>query len=221
MPQRFKKVDAQFTSREGGSRDIFGLESLKNSLEKDYFSHVTIRNSVVCCEQNNLVIELNCELSLHEVLYHIQQGTWGTDQPMLINKGLTVLSKHMQSIRDLNNTFIDVEELSFILKDCSIIIKKLGPESVEHQLDTILSTLAENYVYITRHLSETPAEIFIPVYEEVSSGDHVTRLAGPLRIDQNGYYSYWGLYFEKDTEAVIYDLKDKNIISGDLNLLNL
>ncbi len=221
MPHRFKKVDAQFTSRERGSRDILGLESLKNSLEKDYFSHVTIRNSAVCCEQNNLVIELNCALSLHEVLFHIQQGTWGTDHLVLVNKGLTVLSKHMQSIRELNNAFIDVEELSFFLKDCSIIIKKLGPESVEHELDTILSTLAENYVYITRNLSETPSEIFIPVYEEVSSGDHITRLAGPLRIDQKGYYSYWGLYFERDIEAVIYDLEGKNIISGDLNLLNL
>jgi hypothetical protein len=221
MPHRSNKDKAQFTTRNNTSREILGLESLKNSLEKDYFSHVTIRNSSVCCEQNNLVIELNCELGLHEVLFHIQQGTWGTDQPMIVNKGLTVLSKHMQSIRELNNTFIDVEELSFLLKDCNIIIKKLRPESVEHELDTILSTLAENYVYITRHLSETPSEIFIPVYEEVSSGDHITRLAGPLMIDQKGYYSYWGLYFDSSIEAVIYDLSRKDIISGDLSLLNL
>ena len=221
MPNRFNKIDAKFTSREKGSTDILGLESLINSLEKDYFSNVSIRNSSVCCEQNNLVIELNCELGLHEVLYHIQQGTWGTDQPVLINKGLTVLSKHMQGIREINNTFIDVEELSFLLKDCSIIIKKLEPESVEQELDTILSTLAENYVYITRHLSETPSEIFIPVYEEVSSGDQITRLVGPSMIDQKNYYYYWGLYFESDVAAVIYDLKDKKIISGDLNLLNL
>ncbi len=221
MPHRSNKDKAQFTTRNNASRDILGLESLKNSLEKDYFSHVTIRNSSVCCEQNNLVIELNCELGLHEVLFHIQQGTWGTDQPMLVNKGLTVLSKHMQSIRELNNTFIDLEELSFLLKDCSIIIKKLRPESVEHELDTILSTLAENYVYLTRNLSETPSEIFIPVYEEVSSKDQITRLAGPLMLDQKGYYSYWGLYFDSDIEAVIYDLKSKDIISGDLSLLNL
>ena len=220
MPKRFKKVDARFTSRNKGSGVILGLESLKNSLEKDYFSQVTIRNSTVCCEQNNLVIELHCALSLHEVLYHIQQGTWGTDEPMLVNKGLTVLSKHMQGIREINNTFIDVEELSFELNDCTIIIKKLEPMSVEQELDTILSTLAENYVHITRQLSETPAVIFIPGYEEVCSGDQVNRLAGPLMIDQKGYYSYWGLYFESDIEAVIYDLRDKNIISGDLNLLN-
>jgi len=221
MSQRSKKVDAQITSRNKRNTDILGLESLKNSLEKDYFSDVSIRNSTVCCEQNNLVIELNCALGLHEVLYHIQQGTWGTGQPMIVNKGLTVLSQHLQSIREINNTFIDVEEVSFLLKDCSIIIKKLGPESVEHELDAILSALAENYVYLTRHLSETPTEIFIPVYEEVCSEEHITRLAGPLRIDEKCYYSYWGLYFERDTEAVIYDLKDKSIISGDLNLLNL
>ncbi len=220
MPHRFNKINAKLASRNNGNEDIFGLESLKNSLEKDYFSEVIIRNSVVCCEQNNLVIELQCELGLHEVLYHIQQGTWGTNEPYSKNQGLTVLSQHLQSIRELNNTFIDVEELSFLLKDCSIIIKKLGPESVEHELDSILSALAENYVYLTRHLSETPNEIFIPVYEEVSLENQDTRLAGPLRIDEDGYYSYWGLYFEKDTRAVIYDLRRKNIISGDLNLLD-
>ncbi len=221
MSHRFKKVKVQFTSQDKGSRDILGLESLQNSLEKDFFSHVNIRNSSVCCEQNNLVIELNCALGLHEVLFHIQQGTWGTNQPIMVNKGLTVLSQHMQSIREINQTFIDVEELSFILKDCHIIIKKQGPESIEHELDAILSTLAENYVYLTRHLTETPNEIFIPVYEEVSAGNHLSRLANPTRIVDKGYYSYWGLYFEKHTQAVIYDLKRKNIISGDLNLLNL
>ncbi|NNJ89028.1 MAG: hypothetical protein HKP53_06475, partial [Eudoraea sp.] len=198
MSQRSKKVDAQFTSGNKECRDIIGLESLKNSLEKDYFSHVSIRNSTVCCEQNNLVIEMKCELGLHEVLYHIQQGTWGTNQPILVNKGITVLSRHMQSIREVNCAFIDVEEISFLLKDCNIVIKKLGPESVEYELDTILSTLAENYVYLTRHLSETPSEIFIPVYEEVSYADHVSSLAGPLRLEEKGYYSYWGLYFEGD-----------------------
>jgi hypothetical protein len=115
MSHRSNKVKAQFTSRNKGNRDVIGLESLKNSLEKDYFSNVTIRNSKVCCEQNNLVIELSCPLDLHEVLYHIQQGTWGTNEPMLVNKGLTVLSQHMQSIREINNAFIDVEELSFLL----------------------------------------------------------------------------------------------------------
>ncbi|MGB5647546.1 MAG: hypothetical protein WBM55_10520 [Muriicola sp.] len=220
MPNRPKKVKFHSKSPYTGKKEIPGLQSLRNNLEKDYFSDVSIRNSAVCCEQNNLVIEFNCALGLHEVLYHIQQGTWGTNQPMVVNKGNTVLSQHMQSIRALNHSFIDVEELSFILKDCTIIIKKLGPESVEQELDAILSSLAENYVYLTRHLSETPTEVFIPVYEEVSSGDHFTRLAGPTRIEEKGYYSFWGLYFESDTEAVIYDLKSKNIISGDLNLLN-
>jgi len=221
MSQRFNKVKAQFTSGDKGSRDILGLDSLQNSLEKDYFSRVNIRNSAVCFEQNNLVIELNCDLGLHEVLFHIQQGTWGTNQPLLVNKGLTVLSQHMQSIREINHAFIDIEELSFILADCNIIIKKLGPESIEHELDVILNSLAENYVYLTRHLSAIPSEIFIPVYEEVSSVDQVSRLSGPTTIVERGYYSYWGLYFESDTEAVIYDLKGKTIISGGLNLLNL
>ncbi|MBT8281568.1 MAG: hypothetical protein KJO16_08315 [Muriicola sp.] len=203
-----------------GKKEILGLNSLKNRLEKDYFSEIDISNSKVCCEENNLVIELFCPLSLHEVLYHIQQGNWGSHGPHWVNNGLSLLNLHMQEIRELNGTFIDVEELSLQLKDCTIIIKKIGPESVEHQLDTILSVLAENYVYLTRHLSMTPIEIFVPVYEEVETDCATVRMVAPNQIDDKGYYNYWGLYFEAEDEALIYDLNNKKIIRGDLNLLN-
>lgn len=220
MPHRQRNTKVYFSSCKEGKKEALGLTSLKNRLEKDYFSHIEISNSTVCCEENNLVIELYCPLSLHEVLYHIQQGTWGSNGPHWVNNGLTLLNLHMQEIRALNGTFIDVEELSFQLKDCTIVIKKIAAESVENQLDTILSVLAENYVYLTRHMSMTPMEIFIPVYEEVESDNAMLRFVGPNQIDEKGYYNYWGLYFESDEEALIYDLKSKNIIRGDLNLLN-
>jgi len=165
---------------------------------------------------------MDCNLGLLEMLYHLEQGTWGLHEfsDTLENEKVS-LAVRLQHIREINQTFIDIEELSIILKDCNIIIKKIAPESVEQELETILSVLAENYVYITKNLSSNPSEIFVPVFEEVSSENHLSNLQEPNKIAKNGYYSYWGLYFDLDERAVIYDLKNKSIIAGDLNLLNL
>ncbi|QBA64349.1 hypothetical protein [Muriicola soli] len=220
MSHKYKNTKVYISSCTKGKQEVLGLSSLKNQLEKDYFSKIDISNSKVCCEENNLVIELYCPMGLHEVLFHIQQGNWGSHGPHWVNNGLSLLNLYMQEIRELNGTFIDVEELAIQLKDCTIIIKKIGPESVEKQLDTILSVLAENYVHLTRHLTMTPMEIFVPVYEEVETDNAILRLVGPNMIDEKGYYNYWGLYFESDEEALIYDLNNKKIIRGDLNLLD-
>ncbi len=221
MAHRSKKTKLFISSCREGKKEILGVHSLTRQLEKEYFSTITIRNSTVCCEENNLVLEMKCPLSLHEVLFHMQQGTWGSCGLNLVSTGLPLLSKYMQEIRELNGAFIDVEELSLQLKDCAITIKKIAPESVEIQLDTILTVLAENYMHITRNLSATPMEIFVPVYEEVEMEDTILRLVGPQTLNDQGYYFYWGLYFEEEDEALIYDLKNKVIIPGDLDLFNL
>lgn len=222
MSRKPKKLRHTYSSKTTSKQEILGLASFKNNLEKDFYSKVTIRNSKASGEQNNLVIEMNCNVGLLEMLYHLEQGTWGSyDSSNSLENESSSLGNGLQHIREINQTFIDIEELSIILKDCTIIVKKIAPESIEQELHTILIALAENYVYITKELSTNPSEIFIPVFEEISSENHLSNILEPTKIAQNGYYSYWGLYFNMDERAVIYDLKNKSIISGDLNLLNL
>lgn len=163
-----------------------------------------------------------CNLGLLEMLYHLEHGTWGSpelSEPLENDK--TTIIAGLQHIREINQTFIDIEEFSILLKDCNIVIKKIAPESIEQELEVILTALAENYVHITRSLSGNPSEIFVPVFEEVSVNNQITNGLGPTRLAKNGYYAYWGLYFNLDERAVIYDVKNKSLISGDLNLLNL
>ncbi len=220
MAQSSRKTKVFITSCKEGKKELLGVDTLIKQLEKEYFSRISIHNSTACCEENNLVIEMDCPLSLHEVLFHMQQGSWGSYGPNLVSTGLPLLNKHLQEIRELNGAFLDVEELSLRLKDCTIVIKKIAPESVENQLDTILTVLAENYSYLTRDLTMTPMEIFIPVYEEVKTDDSLLRFVGPNRMNEKGYYYYWGLYYEEEEEALIFDLKNKVIIPGDLDLFN-
>ncbi|NER11093.1 hypothetical protein SAMN06265375_10478 [Muriicola jejuensis] len=220
MAHSSRKTKVFISSCREGKKEILGVDQLIKKLEREYFSRILIRNSTACCEENNLVIEMECPLGLHEMLFHMQQGAWGSYNPSLVCTGLPLLNIHMQEIRELNGTFIDVEELSIQLKDCTIVIKKIAPESVENQLDAILMVLAEHYVHITREMTMTPMEIFVPVYEEVKTEDSLIRLVGPKKVDDKGYYFYWGLYFEEEEEAMIYDLKNKVIIPGDLDLLD-
>jgi len=203
-------------------KPLIGLETLKNCLEKDYFAKVSIVHSTARFEEENLAIEMNCNISLLEMLFHIQQGNWGSTPSLnMVNKGTSLMGEHLQYIRDENQTTTDIEELSIILKDCTIVIKKIAPESIEQEIDVLLNVLAENYVYITKHLTITPMELFIPVYEEVSTANYPGNPLGAKKIIEKGYYSYWGVYYNDEEEAMIYDLYSKCIITGDLDLLNL
>ena len=38
--------------------------------------------------------------------------------------------------------------------------------------------------------------------------------------EKKDYFKYWGLYFDNQEEAVIYELTKKRIISGELHMLN-
>lgn len=221
MSARSNKIQFRYKSTSCSDKEIIGLESFKSNLEKEFYSNITIRNSTICCEQNNLVIEMVCNLGLLEMLFHLQQGIWGTEEcASPIFKGNPKISNQLQNIREVNKVFIDIEELSLILNDCSIVIKKIYPKSVELEFENIVRILADNYIFLSNQLTASPSEIFIPIFEEVSSTNDVTNMVGSKRISEDGYNSYWGIYLSMLTDPVIFDLKNKCLISGDVLLFN-
>ncbi|MGB5227507.1 MAG: hypothetical protein WBN55_04545 [Eudoraea sp.] len=201
---------------------IKGLVEFKKSLEKDYFSNVSIRNCSSDNARENLVIEMDCNFKLVEILSHLQKGTWGRMYSAQNSwSKSSPFSRALKNLNKLNSRRIDIEELSIFSKDSSIIIKNIFENSIEEQLRQILQTIAENYVYLTKKLTETPYEIYIPVFEE-DRIENDTKLKN-IRTGNNkkrDYFKYWGLYFESEKDAVIYDLKNKSIIFGDLFMLN-
>ena len=207
---------------------IKGLDAFKRSLEKEYFATVSIRNchatstDQITENQCNLVIDLECNFTLVEVLFHLEKGSWGraamaaaARQPdSAFQKAFTLLS-------GMNSIPVDVEEVSFLLKDTAIVIKKICSNSICGQLGKILKTLDAHYVYFTRELTETPYEIYLPVFEEEipSSNTLVYNIKRDLNSAKD-YFRYWALYFDSQEDAQIYDLQHKTIISGDLHMLN-
>jgi hypothetical protein len=200
-----------------------GLDAFKKSLEKDYFSEVTIRNCSSDGSVGSLVIEMKCNIELVEVLFHYQKGTWGNKRR---TRGSTTnnnnsFSRMFSKLKKVNSLPIDVEELSIFLNDSSIIIKKIYDQSVGEEFGTIIDVVAENYVHITKGLTETPYEIYIPVFEENAWGnENMLSNQRAEKISNKDYFSFWGLYFDSEEDAVIYDLSNKSFISGDLYMLN-
>ncbi len=218
MQNPLNKYRDNFNLKLDQNPDILGLSDFIRLLEKDYFSEVMVRTIPADRDQINLIIELDCNFNLVEVLSQLQKGNWGTT----ISDGTaSPLLKALNRLRQLNDSESDVEEFSIFLKDSCIVIKNIFKNSIQDQLNLILQSIAAHYVHFTKKLTETPYEIYIPVFEE-DLFENNTQIRD-IRISNNqpkDYFNYWGLYFESEEDALIYKLKDKSFIPGDLLMLN-
>ncbi len=86
--------------------------------------------------------------------------------------------------------------------------------SIPKQLGPIISRVSQHFVYFTKGLTEMPYEIFVPVFEDTSLDNPRSKTC------QSGYFDYWGLYFENQSqhEAMIYSLNNKKLEKEDLFL---
>lgn len=193
-----------------------GLESFRKSLEKYFFSEVTVR----ICNSNtvgvNLAIEYDCNLSLVEMLFHFNKGTWGN-----FSQGKTSFNALLRKLKEENQVNIDIEELSILFKDTTIIVNKIYNKSIPEQLKNIFDEMGKHYVHFSKGLTETPYEIYIPVFEECNNEkDILLRNIEAGNHTKEDYFNYWGLYFETEDDAVIYDLRQSHLENGDLFMLN-
>ncbi|MEL6917289.1 MAG: hypothetical protein AAFO99_06120 [Bacteroidota bacterium] len=202
--------------------NIAGLDSFKKNLEKDFFSEVTIRHRSSGGTNRSLIIELDCNFGLHEILHYMKNGSWGH---MLKNDDTleesSLFSRSLLQLKELNCFDIDVDEFSIFLNDTSVIINKIYEQSIPEQLEHILTKVAEHYVHLTNGLTEIPFEIYVPVFEEgLLENDTTLANIRTANNSQKDYFNYWGLYFDSEDDAVIYDLAKKTIVPGDLYMLN-
>ena len=200
---------------------IRGLKEFKNRLERDFFAEVQVRNRIANNDQVNLIIDLNCNFELKENIQFFKNNNWDNSHKECCGIDISNLSKALSDLKLQNRLEIDIEEFSLFLLDTSIIIKKIYKESIPQQLGELLCTITEHYRYITKNLTETPYEIYIPVFEEDLQENHI-RIARieQAHNDKKDYFGYWGLYFDSEEDAAIYDLPKKRIITGELHMLN-
>ena len=199
-----------------GYNKIEGLDSFKSNLEKHFFSQVIVRDHSAESTSAKLALELNCNFRLSEMLHHLNLGTWGSFEHQKMS-----FSNLLETLREHNDIYIGIEEFSIFLKDTYIIINKICDKSIPGQLESLLQSISENYVHFTKGLTEIPYEINVPVFEESLVEKDITLMnIKSGNNDIQDYYKYWGLYFNTENDALIYDLKNTSIISGDLQMLN-
>ncbi|WP_430907793.1 hypothetical protein [Maribacter sp. 2-571] len=206
--------------------DINGLSFFKKELEKLFFSEVIIRNSATDMRSAKLVIELNCNYNLIEGLIHLDEGIWGQwkkSRSHIFSDSL--FYKLMSGLKSKNEFHIDVEELSFVFTDSTVIVNKIYEGSIPKQLDAILTKLSSHFIYLTNRNREIPFEIFIPIFEEGEQSfvadNRIPAKAAKGKMQRKDYFNYWGLYFySQEDDGLIYTLRNKSISSGELNMLN-
>ena len=199
-----------------GYDKIEGLASFKNSLEKHFFSEVVIRDYSSEPSSAKLVLELTCNFGLTEMLHHLTLGTWGN-----FESSVHSFSNLLETLRADNDLYIEIEEFSIYLEDTSLIISKIYEESIPEQLEALLLSVSEHYVHFTKSVTEVPYEIFLPVFKEnLVEKDTTAKNIKAANNSVNDYFKYWGVYFHTEEDALVYDVKNTSIISGDLKMLN-
>lgn len=195
---------------------INGLDNYLKFLEFHYFSEVSLRNYTINNIGLDMTLDINCPINLLEMLGHFNKNRWGksiglTTSPL--QKGFEILTKK-------NNTNLDIEELTLILNDTSIVIKKISEKSILHQFNDIITELANHYIYFTKGLTEKPYEIFVPVFEDNIENDVNNDKLNCIQKENNpqSYFEFWGIYLDSLDDALIYDLNKNAFIPADLDL---
>jgi len=201
---------------------VKGISTFQRSLEKDFFAEVRIANSPNNASKINLVVEVIGNYKLNEVIsvLNLTEDHEGKAVPRALHTP-TCFTKAFLYLLEDNDGLVDVEEFTILLNDVTIVISKIFPQSIPDQLEVILDQIADHYINYTKGLTEMPYEIYVPVFEEgpfTRAPFPATRTI-PLN-SHNNYFEYWGIYYDSKEDAVIYDLKSKSMVSGELFMLN-
>lgn len=198
------------------------LELFRRRLEKAYYADVLVRGGESDDNRYNITVEFQINLTLVEFLDHIQLRNMGLLAPSPSNEIIEhAFGTALTKLRLSHSCEIDIEELTFLLTDSEITIKRIYENSIEEQLGNILDDLVQHFTKNIIKENRIPWEIFIPVFEEnlEEQFKHGTSTKHTSSSKEN-YFNFWGIYFSHNDDAVIYDLGMRSIISGDLYMLD-
>lgn len=194
---------------------VLGLDVYLNSLERHYFSDVSLRSYTSIDGGLEMTIDMRCNMELLEILGFHNKGRWGTN-----GSKTSPLKTSFNILTEKNTLPLDIEELTFFLNDTNIIIKKIHSCSIPELLDEVIYKIAKHYVYFTKGLSEKPYEIFIPVFEDhiTESIPDMSNLSGISQKTPKSYFEFWGVYLESQEDALIYDVNRYTYIPANLDI---
>lgn len=197
---------------------LYGLDNFRVSLERDYFCDISVRNQESNTYRCDLALGMHCNLSLRGLVQGYRERIWGV-QPEEGEANPLVVALDRLNLQ--NPVEVDIEEVAIFLQDTLITIKNIYPRSVAEQFGHLMAALADHYNHLAMLENSLPYEIYIPVFEEGETDPElpIQRPASLARCSKD-YLEYWGLYYETEEDAVIYDLGKRTTITGELYMLN-
>lgn len=196
---------------------INGLDQFRKKMEKEFFCDCNIKKFAVQGKGMRLVIEVNANFNLLEAVFHkknrqLHHMRITGDKHQL--EALTINEAFFE-LQEKNPFPIDIEELVVNLMDVSFIISKIYDNSISEEIGNLFDEICNHYVYFSKELEDIPYEVFIPILSEEQLGHHLLPTA-----PTNDYFKYWGVYFNGNSNADIYNLQSRSIMDGDVFVLN-
>ncbi|SFW17425.1 hypothetical protein [Cellulophaga fucicola] len=188
------------------------LEIFRNKLEKAYFSGVLIRVLKNTQDSLEIGVEFQSNFWLSEGVCYYNNSNWLKDKLDINSSRLEEFYSSLESLRNNTEQFVDIAELAIYLTDTSIIISKVCKNSIVNSLDAILDTLVTNIDNLVTDKLELPTEIHLPLLPE----DKIDL----TNITEKSYFGFWGLYYESEEDAVIYDVSNNTTNKGDLFMVD-
>ena len=188
---------------------LCGLDEFMKGLERLFFAEASAKIRMSGNGAQDLLLHVNSPIPLLEVLHHHRLGRWGAFPTYSAGVRVTRLQEMLQTLEAQNDRPVDIEELSLELNDILLVIRKSSFHSIAREFDQVLESLAAHYVYLTQGLQQIPYEIYIPVVEE---GELPQATTPDSRVPD--FYSHWGVYFESEEDACIYDLGTRALLDN-------
>lgn len=165
----------------------------------------------------NLAIEVDCSLSLPEIISLIRMPFDDSDQKVNISKPILQFQNALYGLNQALTPTFDFEEVSIYFKNTSITIYSVEQNSIVEEFEYIVQALLHHYEYYSTIMGQAPNEIHIPVLEDTTTKKLFTKnnSVRPQKYD-SPYSKYWGLYFDSLDKPLIYNLSKTNITPGDL-----
>lgn len=189
------------------------LEIFRLEIEKYYFSKVLIRVMTKSDDLIEIGIEAQPNFWLSESIAYFKNSNWLNNQVDGSHNTFYKFNRSLNKLRKNTPVYIDIAELSIYLLDTSLVIGKVYKNSISENYESVIATLIERMETMVTDNLELPTEIYLPLYNSKS-------VDIPFCGLNKSYFGFWGLYYDSEEDAVIYDVSDNTVFKGDLFMVD-
>jgi hypothetical protein len=207
-----------------GETKLDGVAEFKSELSDSYsVSVVRDRRAPLGGGLYQLVVEFLSRLSLGEIVRILLEGAAydllksGTDA-FFIRPFLEAYKKFRARKK---NDRVGIDRIRFVFQDSAITMERLPNTDLLAELEGILRAVAANFEYITQGSSGQLFELYIPVFQDLST-ERVCKYRALLSTDETldvnrisgaDYFRFWGLqYYSEGSPSRVYDVEHGGVL---------